>query len=471
MNGIEPNIIRLLESHGQGHVLQYWDSLSRESRAKLESQLRSIDWRLFETLVREWEKRKCTCGSRPAMEPAPSIPLPRTDEEKRKAREAFCAGESLIRAGRVAAFMVAGGQGTRLGFSGPKGMFPIGPVSGKTLFQLHAEKIAADRRHFGVRIPWYIMTSESNDAETKRFFHDHTFFGLPEEDIFFLQQRMLPALNEEGKIILDAKDHVFMNPNGHGGSLLALYESGALDHMRQRGIEVISYFQVDNVLVTIIDPAFIGYHFLSKSSMSSKMLMKRDPLEKVGLFVRIGGILRVIEYTELTVEEKHERLTDGSFKYGAGSIAIHLFNRSFVEALVQNGFKLPYHMAHKKIPFLDRDGRRVEPSEPNGYKFESFVFDALMYAGESVVMEVAREEEFSPVKNAQGDDSPESARRDMSNRFGRWLEAAGCRVAKDEKGNTRIRIEISPLFARTQDECIGASCGSLDMEKDLYLGS
>ena len=451
----------------QEHVFRFWDELSDRSREKLLNQLREIDFSLLRGL-----REKCLKVEYKAveLEPIESIPVPRTQAQREAANQAKKIGEELIRAGKIGAFLVAGGQGTRLGFDDPKGMYPIGPVSGKSLFQLHAEKILAESRYYGVSIPWYIMTSETNDEITREFFRAEKFFGLPEEDVFFMKQRMLPALDEKGKLILDRKDHIFVSPNGHGGALLAMVESGAVNDMHKRGIEILSYFQVDNVLVKIIDPVFIGYHFQAKAEMSSKMLKKRDPFEKLGVFGKVNGRLRVIEYSDLTPEDAKAQNPDGSLKYGAGSIAIHLINVSFVESEVRGGFSLPYHVAHKRIPYLNDKGKTIFPEEPNGYKFETFIFDALSDTTNSVIMEVKREEEFSPVKNKDGEDSPETARRDLSNYFGRWLEAGGIHVPKDENGNVEGVIEISPLFARNLEEFLEKRPNNLIFDGSLYLG-
>jgi UDP-N-acetylglucosamine/UDP-N-acetylgalactosamine diphosphorylase len=462
-------VIEKVYQKGQGHVFRWWEELSEGSRKALLDQLRAIDFALLGKL-----RKKCTAveevGAQEVLEPVEVVPIPRTVENRKKAEEARGIGEDRIRAGKLAVFVVAGGQGTRLGFEGPKGLFPVGPVTGKSLFQMHAEKMLAESWAYGVSIPWYIMTSEANDGETRDFFKKNDFFGLSREDIFFLKQRMLPALDGKGDLILDAKDHIFTSPNGHGGSLLALEESGALDDMKRRGVECISYFQVDNVLIKVVDPVFIGYHVQARAEMSSKMVMKRHPLEKVGVFGRVDGRLRVVEYSDLREAEMTARNPDGSLKYGAGSIAIHLIEVSFVEDEVRGGLKLPYHAAHKKIPYLDEEGRLIRPEEPNGYKFETFVFDALGDTSQSIVMEVEREEEFSPVKNREGEDSPETARRDLANYFSGWLESAGISVPRNERGGAVGQIEISPLFARTREAFRAKVPRDLRFTGSLYLG-
>lgn len=469
-NSTDRALVEEVVREGQEHVFRWWDDLSGSQHDSLLNQLRDIDF----TLLRELRKRCVELSSRNAvrevLEPVEVIPIPRTTEQRRAAEAAEEVGEEWIRSGKMAVFLVAGGQGTRLGFDGPKGMFSIGPVTGRSLFQLHSEKILAASRDYGIAIPWYIMTSETNDEETKRFFQRHKFFGLEEEDVFFLKQRMIPALDERGRLILDRKDHIFTSPNGHGGSLLALMESGAFGDMKRRGVEVLSYFQVDNVLINLMDPVFIGYHVGAEAEMSSKMVRKRDPWERVGIFGRVGGILKVIEYSDMRNEDMEARNPGGSLIYDAGSIAIHLINVDFLEDEVRGGFKLPYHVAHKKIPYLDENGERIFPEKPNGYKFETFIFDALGDTTRSVIMEVVREEEFSPMKNREGEDSPETARRDLTNLFCGWLESAGVSVPRREDGNVDGLIEISPLFATNKETFLKNAPKNLSFNGSLYVG-
>lgn len=469
-NPRDRKLIEKVYEAGQEHIFRYWDSLSSAERQHLLGQVETIDFELVrrhQQLLSAPEPGRSTAGD---LDPAPFVPVPADSAGRQRARRAGEIGERAVREGRIAAFLVAGGQGTRLGFDGPKGCFPIGPVSGKTLFQMHAEKILAASRAYGVSIPWAIMTSEANDAATRGFFNEQGFFGLPERDVLFFTQRMIPALDPEGRCILERKDRIFMNPNGHGGSLLALYESGALQQLKDRGVEILSYFQVDNVLINIIDPVFIGYHLQEKAQMSSKMVRKRDPAEKVGVFGIRDGRLQVIEYSDMSRAEMEARLPDGSLKYGSGSIAIHLIDTAFAEAEIRGGFRLPYHMALKKVPRLDEHGRPVRPEEPNAWKFETFIFDALADTDSSVVMEIERRQEFSPVKNAAGDDSPVTARRDLSNYFAGWLEAAGLPVPVNEQGDAEIMIEISPLFAADREEFVRKIRGKeLRLTDRMYL--
>ncbi len=469
-NPKEQLIIQTVYEAGQDHLLRWWEDLDEVSRDKLLKQLGQIDFPLLDRL------RNCCLDRSPNHllkhnpEPPEIVPIPKTEMRKKAAEEAKKIGGKFIQSGKLGIIVVAGGQGTRLGYEGPKGCYPVSPVKKKSLFQMHAEKVAAESRAYDVIIPWYILTSESNEQTTKLFFKQHRYFGLSPENVFFMKQGMLPALDEAGKCILDDKDHVFTSPNGHGGVLLAMVESGAAEDMEKRGIELLSYFQVDNSLIRLVDPTFIGYHIQKKAEMSSKMLRKNNPMEKVGHFIIADGKLKVIEYSDMSEEELQSRNPDGTLKFEAGSIGIHLINRDFVTKEAKGGTSFPFHVALKIIPYLDDEGYLIYPEKPNGYKFEMFVFDALQDTTQSVIMEVIREEEFSPLKNLTGDGSPESVQRDISNYFGSWLESAGISVPKDENGDIVGSIEISPLFARNRKECLNKLPLKIEFEGSLYLG-
>lgn len=452
---VDPGKLKaMLSEHGQEHVLAFWEELGDEGRSGLARQIEGIDFDLFDRLVARYvtgEGEAAGAGDS-EITPAEFIPVPMSDAEKAAEAEAAAAGEEALRAGRVAAFVVAGGQGTRLGFDGPKGAYPIGPVTGRTLFQVHAEKILAASRAYGVTIPWFVMTSEANHDDTVGFLSSHSFFGMEESDVFCFRQRMIPGCDPEGRMYLAAKDRIFTNPNGHGGSLQALHESGALAEMKRRGIDVISYFQVDNPLVKVIDPVFIGRHLQAGAEMSSKVVSKAGPEEKVGVVGYIDGKLGVIEYSDLPEELMHATNDDGSLVFDGGSIAIHILSAPFVERMNEGGLQLPYHKAQKKISYVDGNGELVEPDGKNGVKFETFVFDALGFAKASVTMQVDRSVDFSPVKNATGVDSAETSRRDLTELYARWIEEAGGTVERTPDGLSKHRIEISPLFATGPDD-------------------
>ena len=440
------------EQHGQGHVFRWWDELDEAARERLAAQVAAIDFELLDRLIEEHVTGDSAAAELGELVPAEPIPLPTTDEERATRSRARALGEEAIRSGHVAALVVAGGQGTRLGYDGPKGTFAASPITGKPLFQLHAEKLLAASRRYSVTIPWYVMTSEANDAATRAFFAEHGHFGLAPGGVFFFQQGTMPAVGLDGRILLAARGRIATSPNGHGGTLEALRDTGALADMRRRGVHVVSYFQVDNVLVPPVDPVFIGYHVQTGSEFSSKSLPKRDPEEGLGAFCRAGGEMRVVEYSDLPREHKYATSADGSPRFSAGSIAIHALDAGFVERLTAGDSSLPYHRALKRVPCIDAHGAPVEPAEPNGVKFEMFIFDAIARAQNPLVLTVRREEEFAPIKRAEGDDSPATARQAQVNLFGRWLEQAGVAVPRDGQGNVAGAIEISPLYAMDADE-------------------
>ncbi|MFW6163283.1 MAG: UTP--glucose-1-phosphate uridylyltransferase, partial [Planctomycetota bacterium] len=330
----------------------------------------------------------------------------------------------------------------------PKGTFPAAPITGKSLFQLHAEKILAARRRYEVAIPWYVMTSLANDAATRAFFAEHDRFGLPADDVLFFQQGWMPAVDPEGKLLMADKDRLAASPNGHGGTLRALRDEGMLDDMERRGIEVISYFQVDNALIKPVDPTFIGYHAETGSEFSSKALPKRDAEEGLGVFcLDERGEMRVVEYSDLPDQYKYAEDADGSLRFSAGNIAIHAIDVAFARRMAEGTGQLAFHRASKKVPHIDDSGRPVTPTEPNAVKFELFIFDALPHAASPLVLMVERSEEFAPIKNADAEDSPATARRAQVNLFGAWLEQAGVAVERDFRGDVLGTIEISPLAA------------------------
>jgi len=438
----------LAKAHGQGHVFRSWRRLSRAGQKRLLAQVRAIDFDELDLLVAKHVHRRSRGVRLGRLTPAKPIPVPTTAAERARHRRAARTGEQAIRGGHVAAVVVAGGQGTRLGHRGPKGTFAAGPISGKPLFQLHAEKLLAIRRRYGVAIPWYVMTSHLNHDDTREFFDQHDYFGLPREDVVFFQQGWMPVVDLEGKLLMAANDRIATSPNGHGGTLRALLDSCMFEDMRSRGVRVLSYFQVDNVLVKPVDPAFIGHHIETGSEFSSKALPKRDPEEGLGAFCHDARRrLRVIEYSDLPEPYKYARRRDGSLRFSAGNVAIHAINLDFAARLARRKRSLPYHRAVKKVPCVNLRGTPVTPTEPNAVKLEMFIFDAASRAANPLVMMVERAEEFAPIKRADQDDSPATARRAQTNLFGSWLERAGVRVARDHLGDVLGTIEISPLYA------------------------
>jgi UDP-N-acetylglucosamine/UDP-N-acetylgalactosamine diphosphorylase len=438
-----------LGRHGQSHLLRFWDELDPAERTQLLDDLEQVDLERCAPLIDTIVKRADPFHLPERLDPPatfPAEPGPNLAKRYQSARET---GAAAIRAGRVAAFTVAGGQGTRLGFDGPKGLFKITPVRDAPLFQVFAENLLGIERRYGRRPRWYIMTSPANHDATRDFFQQNAFFGLSANDVMFFPQRQMPAFLKDGRIAMSEKHRVALGPDGHGGSLNALAQSGALDDMRRRGIEYISYFQVDNPLVRAIDPLFVGLHVETGSEMSSKAVAKAHDLERVGNFSLADGKLAVIEYSDLPEKLAVSKNPDGSRRFDAGSIAVHILSRAFVERLTAKGatVQLPWHRAVKKVPVIDDAGRLVQPAEPNVVKLEAFVFDAIPLAKNPLVLFTPRAEEFSPVKNADGPDSPATTRRDLLLRAARWLEACGCRVPRDAEGMPDLPLEISPAYA------------------------
>ncbi len=414
--------------HGQSHVFGFWDDLSEPQRKALLRQAAALD---LPTLLEAYAVcRQLPDRQPPKLESLDVEALPEHGGDARARAVAAERGEALLREGRVAVLVVAGGQATRLGYDAPKGLFPLGPVTDRSLFELQAQKLRRLRARCGRPIPWYLMTSPATDATTRDFFARGRSFGLPAEDVVFFSQGTVPSFDFGGRLILAAPDRIFENPDGHGGSLTALRESGALDDMERRGIDTLFYYQVDNPLVRMADPVLLGFHAGAAAEVSCKVVRKRNPEEKVGVLARANGRPAVVEYTE--IDDEHRYATDpksGQLLFWAGNTAIHVFALPFVRRVAAEADRLlPYHASAKTIPGIDAAGRPLDPSEPNGYKFERFVFDALPAAARVSVVEADRRLEYSPVKNAEGIDSPATARRDLMALYRRWIEAAGLAV-------------------------------------------
>ncbi|MEX0777148.1 MAG: UTP--glucose-1-phosphate uridylyltransferase [Phycisphaeraceae bacterium] len=454
---------RLLDVN-QEHVLHFWETLTDQQRRQLLDQIDSVDWQELHRLIQTHVQHKPEFELPSGVEPAPWYPNVPTAALKSRYEQARRHGEELIAAGKVAAFTVAGGQGTRLGWAGPKGGFPATPIRGLPLFGCLAEYIQNMQARHGVVIPWYIMTSPINHADTCAFFQQQGYFGLEPAHVMLFPQGMMPAIEMvAGKVLLEAKDAIALSPNGHGGSLKALYTSGTIADMKKRGIEQISYTQVDNPIVRVLDPLFIGLHALDQAQMSSKMLPKREPLEKLGNFCVVDGRITVIEYSDLPEDLAYQRTGKGELRFLAGSIAIHLLRVEFVESLNTRagGFALPFHRAEKKVPYIEPESEQtIKPTTVNAVKLETFVFDALPLCETSIIYETDRDDEFAPIKNAPGPapevlDSPVTSKLIQTARAARWLEAAGVAVPRKSDGSVDAVIEIKQTTAIYADDLRG----------------
>ncbi len=433
-----------LEKYGQAHLLQFWEQLNAAERGNLLDQIESIQWELVERLIGKYLKADTVSGPpSPLSAPTAYSKVNMERDQSAEFQSAKARGEQLLREGKVAAFTVAGGQGTRLGFDGPKGAMPISPVRNKPFFQMFAEKILATGQAYGKLPGWYIMTSAANHQQTVDFFLKHQYFGLPESDVFFFSQAMLPSFGTDGKVLLSDKSNLAMSPDGHGGALKAIYDHGALATMQQRGVEIISYFQVDNPLVRPFDPLFLGLHAITGSDMSTKVTAKTSDTEKVGNLCLHNDRLIVVEYSDFPEELARSKNADGSRKFNYGNLGIHALSVNFVARIVGEQLDLPHHRALKAVPFVDASGHKQTPTAPNGIKLEKFIFDALPMASHPMLLEVDRNDEFAPVKNASGSDSPETSIRAQIARDARWLESRGVFVPYASDGHPNATIEIS----------------------------
>lgn len=423
-----------LRAAGQHHLLEPLLGLPDPQRAQRLAPLLGVPVdrlaRAVEQLLRSPE------GPPAAIRPIPWVPLPRTPDELRARETARAAGEALLREGRVATLLVAGGLGTRLGWNAPKGTFAIGPVTDRTLFQHFAELHTALERRHGAKIPWAVQTSAANHEATQDFFEENRWFGRDPADIRLFPQGDLPAFDLEGRIVLDAAGSPVVQPDGHGGVFPALHRHGVLDWLSARGVEHVFYFQVDNPLVPLCDPAFLGMHAARGSEMSTFAVRKEDPAERVGVLALRDGVPGIVEYTELSPALAEERSPDGALALCAGNTAIHAFTLGLLRRTAAEA-RFPIHAARKPIP------RGDAPPLP-GVKLEYFVFDALPYAERTLVMELDRATGFAPVKNASGQDSPDTARAMLRAVWRGWLEQWDPRLATL---GPDAPVEVSPLVA------------------------
>lgn len=437
----------VLRSRDQGHVLRFWETLNDEQRVTLLTDIESIPWDVVDPLIGSHVLNTAARVGPERIEPAPVFPACPTKSLEPQYDRARRAGRDWLGTGKVAAFTVAGGQGTRLGVDGPKGCVPVTPVGEITLFELFAQMVSGARRKYGAAIPWYVMTSPENHTATVSYFESRDYWGLPRGDVLFFSQGTLPAFDRSGKLLLSDRHRLALAPDGHGGSLKALVKSGALRDMQGRGIEVISYFQVDNPLVRPFDALFLGLHAETRSEMSTKVTPKADDLECVGNLCQADGKVSVVEYSELPGALAHAKNDDGSRRFDAANLAVHLIDVALVDRLAGASFELPFRRAEKAVTHVNAQGDVVTPNEPNAIKLESFVFDALPLARHAMLLEVDRREEFSPVKKATGADSLETSRRDQVARAFRWLESVGVAVPRTSDGTPDARICITPAFA------------------------
>ena len=397
--------LKRLKRYGQEQLLSRYEYLDGDMKEKIIEQIKNID---FEQAIELFN-----VTSKSVKNPDTHITSIEYVDKSKLSKEEYDKyyniGQKEISAGKYAVVTMAGGQGTRLGYVAPKGTFTIGGGVEKSLFEALSDTIKESRLKFSAKIPWYIMTSRENNDATEKFFAEHDFFGLPYEDVKFFKQGELPMLDMNGKLMLDENGLVKLASDGHGGVFQSLAKNGYLEDMETRGIEWIFISGVDNVLAGLVDPIAVGLAISQGTLATGKSVVKRSPDENVGVFCKKSGRPSVIEYTEITEEMANARDKNGELLYGESHILTNLFNIKALQNIANN--KLPYHKAFKKAKYMNENGEIIKPEKPNAYKYESFIFDAFEGLDSMSILRVRREDEFAPLKNADGEDSPDTARQ------------------------------------------------------------
>eukprot|EP00092_Neocalanus_flemingeri_P002057 GFUD01002196.1.p1 GENE.GFUD01002196.1~~GFUD01002196.1.p1 ORF type:complete len:491 (+),score=139.43 GFUD01002196.1:105-1577(+) len=442
-----------LARHGQEHVLTWWEELDNAGKEQLVKDLSDVD---LEEMTDMYQK---TCGDdvgpgrdMSSMEPVdPS--LCESIVSSSPAQLSLYRDAALLAAGagQVGVLLLAGGQGTRLGVPYPKGMYDIGLPSGKTLYQIQVERVLrlqelAKRLTGQVgQIPMYVMTSEHTKQPTLEFFKKHDYFGMNEDQLNIFEQRTIPAFDMQGRFIMETKSKLARSPDGNGGLYWALKNQGVLEDLEKRDVRYLHVYCVDNVLVRVADPVFMGYCIYNHAEAGNKVVEKSYPEEAVGVVCKLEGKIQVVEYSEISKETSELRSSDGRLTYCAGNICNHFFTTDFLKRVCdKHERELPHHIAKKKIPFTDlASGQACKPGTPNGIKLEKFVFDVFQFSNSFVVWECIREDEFSPLKNADtaAKDTPTTSRQSLYMQHRRFLETAGATV----EGADKDAVEISPL--------------------------
>lgn len=441
-----------LTVHGQEHLIKFWPELSENEREQLSEEINKLDLAEVNQIFRRSVEASKVIQQKADddLKPIPDShyeSVPAMTREKVEEYEKI--GFEEISDGKVGVLVLAGGQATRLGFGHPKGMYNVGLPSQKTLFQIQAERIlrlqqmAAEKTGKHGKITWYIMASEHTKVPTAEFFKKHDHFGLNEEDIVYFEQGRLPCFDFDGKIFLDEKYHLSSAPDGNGGLYRALKTQGVLEDFTKRGVEHLHAHSVDNILIKVADPVLIGYCKSKNADCAAKVVQKSSPSEAVGVVCRVNGHYKVVEYSELTEEASERRNPDGRLTFSAGNICNHYFSAAFLRKICGYESKLKLHLANKKIPYVDDSGVRQKPTEPNGIKIEKFIFDVFEYAENFVCLEVARDVEFSAIKNADAvkKDCPSTAKEDLLRLHRKYIREAGGSIGDD------VEVEISPLLS------------------------
>ncbi len=448
---------------GQEHVFEHWDRLSDDERKALLAQLQQFDFQQIKHRVQKLIHAGERTGDRVVQPPTLEV-LP-ADDQREERELCRTLGEYALKNGEVAILTSAGSAGVGP-LAEPVGLLPVGPVTGKSVFQLHAEKIRALNRRYRVSLSWYLFFHPNHQEATTAFFKEHGYFGLNCSDIHFLEQELLPIVDRRGKVLLCEPGRVATEPAGHGMLLDRLLEEDQLAAFRKAGVKYLFYFQADNPLTQIADPIFLGDHIKNRAQISAKCVIKEDPSERVGLFCQFDGALGIIENHELDPEDREARDEGGGLRFCAANIGNYVFSLEFLEGIAASGLSLPDHAVPITSPYVNKRGRLVRPTEPNAFKFQSYIFDALQEAERTRVVAVEREQEFSPIKNTGGRASPQTAQKDLSQLYARWLRSASLDESPEDLGRA---VEISPLYAMDEDELREKIEEPVDLTSDVLL--
>lgn len=428
-----------IQQAGQCSILRFWDQLTQSEQESFARQLAKIDWDFVKTArPRDAVTNRIDPQKRQSVRPVRCC-VPADGHSEAELVVPRGAGQQLLAGGKVAVILVAGGQATRLGVSHPKGTFPIGPVSGASFYQRFAEQVVALNRRYQTSIPYLVMTSDSTHDASVEWFANHNNFGLNPDDLHFFRQGSAPAFHlDSGELIMSSRSSLALNPDGHGGLLQAMKRAGLFERLKERGIETLFYHQVDNPLVKVCDPVFLGQHAIQGADISTRVIRKHSPEEKVGVIAEVEGLCQIIEYSDLPAELAELRDDRGQLTFWAGNTAIHLFQRQFLEE-VSESEQLPWHHLVRPCPYVDLEGGLIQPTWKNAVKFERFIFDILPLAKVSLVVEADRDHEFSPLKNAEGSNSPDQVKADLIRVAAALLRESGIDVAPGTP------VEVSPL--------------------------
>ena len=400
------NYIEILKANNQEHLLNYLKMANENGKKELIKEIENINFDELKELYKISKKDKEKALESQLIEHIKFVDKYKMNEDDfNKYKEA---GEKIIKNGEYAVVTMAGGQGTRLGHNGPKGTFLLDvKPKPKYLFEILADGIKRANEKYEVTLNWYIMTSTENNKKTEEFFEEHNYFAYPKDKIKFFKQGNLPLISEDGKLLVDENLHIKYAADGNGCIYKSMRLDGVLDDMKQKGIKWVFIGAVDNALLNMVDPILLGLTSCDGNQIGSKSVVKRSPEEPVGVFCKRNGKPGVIEYTELPTEMAHEVDEEGELLFGESHIMCNLYSIDALDKISKE--KLPYHSAHKKAPYMNEKGEFVKVTKPNAYKYEAFIFDGFTYFDNISILRGRRNEDFAPVKNAEGPDSPATA--------------------------------------------------------------